>query len=433
MNTEKKHIIIAGAGPAGMMAAIAAAGRGAEVTVLEGMTKPGKKLLLTGNGRCNITNLSPDPALQYMSSGTIPASEFAGSVLAVFSVRDTIDFFREAGLMLTDKGLWVYPGSGQALSVLNVLLREMERLRVKLKLNTKVRGIRYEEENGKWKVSTGSWEYTADSVILACGSKAAPSTGSDGSGYEIAGGCGIKVEAPLPVLTALTSDDPYIKTAAGARTYAGLSLFAGEHLLAEETGELQWTEYGISGIAVFQLSRYLRGKLSDCRKNDILVTADLVPALSKTELAGRIRKTQERFGDSLAPEEILGGYTNTKVAEYLLKREKGTAAQRDQTHKKTNISVEKSTGAGEKNPEKLAGMLKSVRIHITGRRSFEHAQTTAGGVDTGMLTPGTLEAADRPGLFFAGEIIDIDGPCGGYNLQWAWSSGYAAGTAAAGK
>ena len=243
--TEKKKVVIVGAGASGMMAAIAAARNGAAVTVLEAMERPGRKLLLTGNGRCNITNTDPELPELYYGSG----SSHASSVIPQMDAEAVCKLFEELGLLTIQKNGYVYPYTGQASSVLEVLLTELQRLKVKLKYNEKVDELLRQEDN-TWLVRTATWQYPADAVIMACGSCAAPLTGSDGSGYRIAEQAGYRVNTPAPALVSLCCEEQFLPALAGVRSRAAVSLYdeSGNHLIRKESGELQWTKYGVSGI-----------------------------------------------------------------------------------------------------------------------------------------------------------------------------------------
>lgn len=457
-----KNVLVAGAGASGLMAAITAARSGAKVTILEAMDRPGRKLLVTGNGRCNLTNLDPKLASAY--HGADPA--FAKSVIDQFPPEATLSFFRELGLLTTDRGGYVYPYTNQASSVLEVLLAEVRRLKIRVKLSEKIERIFREEE--QWKVQTATWTYYCDSLILCCGSKCMPQTGSDGSGYALAASAGLPVRTPSPALTPLVCEGKFLPSLAGVRCHARITLLHSHHrtgnsiadsahyaqkskhsisvpassskataispsciigdgrhstvspkeavwnVIASERGELQWTKYGISGIAVFQLSRHV-----SCAASGELFAAeiDLLDPYSDDEVLSLLR-TRAR---SLSQEKIsvlLRGLLPEKLIP-VIQEKAGIPA-------KTTCAAldEKSFGA-------LLHTCRAFRLTITGTKDFDTCQVCAGGVDPSALSPETLECRSLPGLYFAGELLDVDGPCGGYNLQWAWSSGYVAGRHAA--
>ncbi len=430
---SQRRVIVAGAGPAGITAAIWAARGGARVTVLEKMKKPGKKLLLTGNGRCNLTNLSPGTAKAYERQEDSPARRrTVAGILEGFPVRETLAFFSGIGVPAVGRDSWVYPRSGQARSVLNALLSEAERLGVKMKYDAEVTRIFYDADAREWHAATDGWEYTSDSLVLACGGMAAPETGSDGGGFALARAAGHHVIPPVPALTGLVVPDPDIRLASGARTPAEVFLTADGKEAGSETGEIQWTDYGLSGIAVFQLSRRIAGMRS-CR--DFRIRVDLAPDLPEEEIASQMEAVLSRFGSRCGLLQLLCGYTHERTAAYLVKKD-GAEAEAEKTGAAAAGERKTGSGSGSRETEPLsrraARLLKRTELPVRGPRSFEHAQVTAGGADLTEVNPVTLESLLAPGLFFAGEMLDADGPCGGYNLQWAWSSGYAAGRGAAG-
>lgn len=390
-----------------MMAAIHAARSGAEVTILEGTEKPGKKLLLTGSGRCNLTNLRQSANCYRGADRT-----FTETVQKAFTVEDTLRFFHGIGLLTCDRDGYVYPLSAQASSVLDVLLAELRRQKVKLKCREKAEEI--SKEKGRFIVRTAGWSYEADAVILAAGSKAAPDTGSDGSGYLLAKGH--ELIEPLPALVPLQIKETWIRKFAGVRMQAKAALFYGGRMREEESGELQWTEYGISGIPVLQLSRY--AVRAQKEGQDVCVMLDLLPALDLKELTAYLQNRRAALTARHTASELLCGALPKKMIAPLMQRAGiSPSAPADE--------------AGEAALCALAGQIKQTELTVAGARSFAQAQACQGGIDCAQVDPHTLMSRKIPGLFFCGELLDVDGACGGYNLQWAWSSGYTAGRCAA--
>lgn len=410
-------VIIVGCGPSGMMAAISCARLGADVTVLEGQKTPGKKLLLTGNGRCNLTNLNFQPIKDYTSSDAGFLRPLLKEVFSRFSVEDTLSFFHEIGLMtVTDHGTYVYPLTGQSKTVLDLLLSEMRRLKVKLKLNEKAERI-VRNEGGGWKVYTQTWAYDCSRVILSCGSCAVPSTGSDGSGYQIASGAGLEIEKPLPALCACRCELPV--SAFGTRMQVRLTAIVDQTEVCSEEGQLQWTENGLSGIVVFNLSRYVSRAVGHGKKAGFLI--DLLPQMGEAELAFELERIRSRIesGDESGvlqnlPEKVLMGILPSRVISLVLA----------EYNKNKKDSFDAAL---------LAAQIKAFRTAVTAVRDFEYCQVAAGGVKISQVRPESLECRDKnlQGIYLTGELLDVDGPCGGYNLQWAWSSGYVAGVHAA--
>ena len=387
----KKQVLITGGGAAGLTAAVFAARNGAAVTVLEQNEKPGKKICATGNGKCNLTNLSmPSDAYR----GRHP--EFVREALAQLSVEDTVRFFEEIGIVTVSRNGYLYPRSGQAQSVTDVLCMEASNLGVKLKTNQKVTSLSCKQ--GRWKVTTTDWHYEGDAVILAGGSKASAIAGSDGSCYELAESQGHTLVPVYPALTALKCRGKNFKAWSGVRTGGEITLLIDGKPFKKEQGELQLTEYGVSGIPVFQLSRYAVCALREGHR--VGLTLDFFPEYTKEELKkllfGRKEhcpyKTEKELFIGLLPEKLI----------------KVLASDRE-----------------------FPNSLKDFPLEVTDTMSFAQAQVCCGGVDTAEVNPRTMESRLKKGLYFAGELLDIDGICGGYNLQWAWSSGAAAGSHAA--
>ena len=385
---EKKRVIIIGGGASGLMASIAAAQVGAAVTVLEQNEKPGKKICATGNGKCNFTNLQM-PADAYHSENP----GFEKNALEQFSVKDTVDFFSRLGLYPVNKNNgYLYPHSGQASSVAEVLCMEARSLGVKLKTNEYVEDIC--RENDIWKIKTRGWTYEGEAVILANGSRASAISGSDGSGYELAAKLGHDIVEPLPALTALKCKNKGFGGWAGVRTEGQVSLYADGEKLAKETGELQLTDYGVSGIPVFQISRYAIRALKNGK--NVTLKINFLPDFSGEQLDTFLKKRKTDCPYK-GKKEFLTGLFPDKLAKVLL-------------------------AYGN-----LQEAIESYPLQVTGYLSFEQAQVCSGGVDTKQVNAYTMESRIHPGLYFAGELLDVDGKCGGYNLQWAWSSGYVAG------
>lgn len=430
--TEKKKVVIVGAGASGMMAAIAAARNGASVTVLEAMERPGRKLLLTGNGRCNITNTDPKLPSMYYGSGSLHAS----SIIPQMDAGAVCKLFEELGLLTMQKNGYVYPYTGQASSVLEVLLTELQRLKVKLKYNEKVEELLRQEDNS-WLVRTATWQYPADAVIMACGSCAAPLTGSDGSGYQIAEQAGYQVNTPAPALVSLCCEEHFLPALAGVRSRAAVSLYdvSGNQLLRKESGELQWTKYGVSGIVIFQLSRFVSVQKVKNPAAVFQLYVDLFPDVESEMLFHLIQSRCRQLSD--APLRLLlCGILNEKLIPAVMERvfsgdtdhKAKTKQAKAKNKKEKQILCNQIT---DLQIEALADCMKNFKLTVTDTKSFDTAQVCAGGVDASQLDTQTMESLLHRNLYFVGELVDTDGPCGGFNLQWAWSSGWVAGTAAA--
>ena len=404
-----RHVTVIGGGAAGMMAAITSAREGARVTILEHKERIGKKILSTGNGRCNFTNTYQTPAC-YRSDNR----DFAWNIIQKFNVEKTISFFKELGIYPKDRNGYLYPYSDQAAAILEVLQIEVAKLDICVMTEINVLDIQPVKKGIR--ITTDKKTITADSVILACGSKAAPVTGSDGSGYQLAKLFGHRIVPVLPALVQLRCAEKFYKSISGVRVQGTVEIYADDIFLASDTGEIQLTNYGISGIPVFQVSRYAAKALY--QKQSVTAVLNFMPDMNKDEFLSFL---QERI--TLCPhktlDEFFTGIFPKKLCELWIRLSRLPKEMRV-----SDLSGEQL--------EKLVLLIQHLRTHITETNAFEQAQICCGGVDTTEINPDTLESNYVSGIYFAGELLDVDGICGGYNLQWAWSSGYVAGKEAAG-
>lgn len=404
-----RHVAVIGGGAAGMMAAITAAREGVKVTILEHKDRIGKKILSTGNGRCNFTNTYQTPAC-YRSDNR----DFAWNIIQKFNVEKTISFFKELGIYPKDRNGYLYPYSDQAAAILEVLQIEIAKLDICVMTEINVLDIQPVKRGIR--VTTDKKTITVDSVILACGSKAAPVTGSDGSGYQLAKLLGHRIVPVLPALVQLRCAEKFYKSISGVRVQGTVEIYADDISLASDTGEIQLTNYGISGIPVFQVSRYAAKAIY--QKQSVTAVLNFMPDMNKDEFLSFL---QERI--TLCPhktlDEFFTGIFPKKLCELWIRLSRLPKEMRV-----SDLSGEQL--------EKLVLLIQYLRTHITETNAFEQAQICCGGVDTTEINPDTLESNYVPGIYFAGELLDVDGICGGYNLQWAWSSGFVAGREAAG-
>lgn len=403
-----RRILIAGGGASGMMAAIHAARAGAEVTLLEQKERPGKKILSTGNGRCNLTNM--DQKEEYYRCDR---AGFPSKVLGQFPVDHTLEFFGRLGILPKNRNGYIYPNSDQALSVLEALLQELKVLGVRVICQTPV--TRATKRGETFLVSSGDRKFRGDALILAAGSKAAPVTGSDGSGYELASGFGHQLITPLPALVQLRCEEKHYKRLAGIRAEARVSLYGDGRFLASDQGEVQLTDYGISGIPTFQISRYASVALH--RKQKVVVRIHFLPQLDEAQVRDMLKRRRQDLAERTCL-QFMNGLLNSKLSAVLLK----LAGIREE---------QPVTSVTEAQWDQLLTQITNYETRVTAANSFEHAQVCRGGVDTRQVRENTLESRLVEGLYFCGEILDVDGICGGYNLQWAWSSGAVAGRSAA--
>ena len=407
-------VLIVGGGATGLMAAITAARCGAAVTVLEQNEKPGKKLLATGNGKCNLTNLD--------LSGWCLRSEdpdFAAAVVSVFPPEEVIAFFQSLGLRTMDRDGWVYPCTEQASQVLDLLLMEAEHLRIKIKTRETVRSIRKEmtaQGKRRFLTATDTWEYASDTVIIACGSPASGVKGSDDTALRLAEDLRIPYIPFLPALVPLRISGKYAARWAGTRVRAAAVLQVDGEEILSDTGEVQLTEYGISGIPVFQVSRFAVRALET--GHDTRVILNFMPDMTEEELCDELMSRLQSCPYKSIP-QMLVGLLPERLIPVLTEGTSGRDLQ--------NLSLSEISDY----LENLAGRICHFETIIKGAASLAQAQVCSGGIRTEELYE-TMECRRIPGLYFAGEAVDVDGACGGYNLQWAWSSGRAAGLSAAG-
>lgn len=406
---SKGLIFVIGAGASGLMAAISAASTGADVVLIDGNDKVGRKLLATGNGRCNFTNKELDSNLYW---GENPS--FVYKPLSQFGVKDTLAFFESIGVAIKDKNGYVYPRSLQAESIRKIFENEVDPY-MEGNLSLDIREVFYKEkvvdigiENGQFVITSKHSdeenlysEIIADKVIIATGGKANPSSGSDGSIFEILKKLGVKYSKPLPALVPLVSKDKFLKGLSGVRSEVSIDFFVDDKNVYERSGEIQFTDFGISGIVVFDGSGRVARGLSENKKCHVVI--DFMPEMDFSDCQHFLENRKKDM-------TILDSVFNSKLAKALL--------EISDFEKKGNVI-------------ELTKAIKGTKISITGTKDFDRAQVTTGGVLTDYIDENTMEYKDIPGLYFCGEVIDIDGPCGGYNLQWAWTSGYIAGKSAA--
>lgn len=401
----KYDVIIIGAGASGLMAAIAAGRKGSLVLVIEHKDKAGKKILATGNGKCNYTNLLQEDCC-YRSDNSL----FPQKVLKLFNTDKTIEFFKELGIYPKERNGYLYPNSEQSTSVVQVLLMECRRLGIKFNYNEKI--IKFTKPN--FTIITDQGTYYGKKLILATGGCASPKLGSDGKGYDYARFFGHSIIKPLPALVQLKSSDKNRKTISGVRIVGNIKVYSNDKAIAEEMGEIVFTNYGISGIPIMQASRFVAKALD--KKNNVRLLIDFLRDKTKNEVL-EILKYRITYGKGKSVEEMMVGLFNNKLSYVMIL--------------KSNIDPDMICDKLKaKDLEKLVGNIKEFTMTITDTNSFDNAQVTAGGVSTTEIDENTMESKIIKGLYLSGELIDVDGTCGGYNLQWAWSSGYVAGASA---
>ncbi len=405
-----KNIVIVGGGASGISAALSAARRAPKdtrITLLEGLDRVGKKILATGNGRCNLTNEEITP--EHYHSGQ---PELLAPLLAEMPPQRTLEFFRSLGLYCSAEEMGrVYPNARQASAVLDTLTLALEGAGIQTVCSAKIKHIA--RKGGAFLLTAQDGRTVrADALILAAGGRAAPAQGTDGSGLTLARQMGLECTPVYPCLVALKCGGGAAKGLKGIRSRGQVRLLRRGKAAGVESGEIQFTDYGLSGIPVFQLSCLLGPDPAGAE-----LAVGLLPEWDQAELARWISAQARRY-PSAPLERFLPGLV----------------------HKRLLFAVMKSVGisplsrpASSLSPREtaaLAGALKDWRFPVEGPLSWEQAQVTGGGVSLAELD-GRFGARRCPGLFLCGELLDVAGDCGGYNLHWAWCSGLSAGAAAA--
>lgn len=399
-------VIIIGAGASGCMAGITASRFGKSVLMFEKNERVGRKLRITGKGRCNVTNNCNTQELM----NNIPVNpRFLYSSFATFDTEDTMYFFEELGVPLkTERGNRVFPVSDNAEDIVNALADELERLGVKI-INKRVQKLI--TENGVCVgVVAGGKEYRSSSVLIACGGKSYPNTGSTGDGYTLAESVGHTVTELKPSLVPLVSPDKYCAELMGlSLRNVTLKLFEGEKCIYTELGEMLFTHFGVSGPLVLSASSHMRRMSPD--RYRILI--DLKPGLTPEQLDARI---QRDFAENLN-RDFINGIRKLLPAKLIPVMVKLTGIAPEQ----------KINGITKEQRKHLGELIKAFPVRISGFRSIDEAIITSGGISVKEINPATMESKLVPGLFFAGEVIDVDAYTGGFNLQIAFSTGYCAG------
>ena len=418
------RVAVIGGGASGCMAAITAAQAGADVHIFEKNEKPGKKLYATGNGRCNLTNLHMDDSCYHTRTADKNGSSLIHSAIERYSPADQIRFFADLGVPVYDRDGYVYPRTNQAQTVVRALEKRIAALGIRVHTGCPVRKIRRSQQGTKaddavFYVDCNDREARAfDTVILCTGGMAGPQYGTTGDGYRLAASFSHKISTPLPALTALECRGQFLKRAAGVRCRAAVTLYTGNDKKqireGREEGEVQMTDYGISGIPVMQISGMAARLLES--KQRVFVQIDFLPEFSDSAFSDEIERRMREDRSQMLGDLFLG-LVHKKILDLLL-AEKGLQAE---------MKARRIDDAG------IRQILQSMReytLEVIQVKSFKQAQVTSGGI---LLedTDADFQSRLQPGLFFAGEVLDVDGRCGGYNLQWAFATGYIAGLAAA--
>lgn len=399
-------VIIIGAGASGLMAAAAAASKGARVALLEHKDDIGKKILATGNGRCNFTNTDMSVNKFHGSKALIKNG------LSQFNYSDTIRFFKGLGIPAYDNAGYIYPNSRQAASVVAAFRMELMRLHVDVKTGINITDIKPADDRTGYCIQTDKGSFKSKRLIIACGLTASPKLGSDGSLFRQIEALGHHIQKPLPALCGFSCDGLNFKKITGVRCDATVASVIDGQMTEQNTGELQLADYGISGIPVFQISSLMSRALDKGQRVEVII--DFLPAFSDDELNGYIKDRSITTTDNRSLNEMLNGLLNNKLLLELI-------------HKSGVSPDKKGRLLTDDDCKSLTRSIKHTAVSVKKPRGAEFAQVCAGGIYTKEIDVRTLESKIHPGLYFCGELLDVDGICGGYNLQWAWTSGYIAG------
>ncbi len=396
-------ILIIGAGASGMMTAITAARDHKKVLIIEKLDKAGKKLLATGNGKCNFTNA-------YMSETCFGGDKtLIKNVLSRFTVDDCLEFFHSIGIYPKNKNGYYYPNSEQALAVVNALVQEMSHLSIDIVYETTVKDIISNKDNII--VETNNGRFVGQKLVIATGLLAAPKLGSDGSMFEIIKALGHRFNPILPALCGFYCKGINFKKVSGVRATGTVTAFINDVKIAEDTGEIQFTDYGLSGIPVFQISRHLSKGLY--AKSNVKISVNLLPGWDREKVLSEL-KHRKTINSKQTVDCLLNGLIHQKLSEIIL----------ESASIKSNLKISDLT---DSDLYKITSALQNITVSVSKFRDYEFAQVCTGGIPASDIHIDTLESKITPNIFFVGELLDVDGICGGYNLHFAWATGYIAG------
>ena len=396
-----REVIIIGGGASGMMAALTAAENGYDVTLLERQSRVGRKLLATGNGRCNLTNchVSPD---RYHGED----AGFCAYALQAFDTGETLQYFAGLGLLtVSEESGRVYPASNMAGSVLDVLRYALERPGIRVCTGQTVTAVK--RTAAGFTVRTETDVFHGEKLILAAGGCAGSKVGGVMDGYRLGRALGHHRTALYPSLVQLKTDPTYPRALKGVKAECGIAILRGGERVAENRGEVLFTEYGVSGPAIFDISRTV-----STGGEGLVCALDFFPDWETREVLDWLRLRREAMGAHEAS-TLLVGSCHTRLGQMLCKA--------------AGFTSQRAADLTDSDLERIARQVKRFALPITGTCGFDQAQVTAGGLRTEEFHPETLESRVVPGLYACGEVLDVDGDCGGFNLQWAWSSGHLAG------
>lgn len=399
----KVDVIIIGGGASGLMAGITAGRNKKKVVIIEHLDKVGKKILATGNGKCNYTNLHQE---EDCYRGNHPS--FVKSSLKQFSALDTIEFFKSIGIYPKNKQGYLYPNSEQASAVRDCLILEAKRVGVIIQIGETLVDIKKRQDI--FYVDTMKTHYEGKNLIFATGLLAGQGCGCDGSAFPYIESFGHHFIDIVPALVQLKAKQSYLPKLAGIRSQVSLTIVVDGKAFAHDQGELLFTKYGLSGIVVMQVSRFASRGLKNHKK--VVVGLNFLPNMKKEEIDKEL-EFRMHHNPNLNYGELLIGLIPYKLAGILIQEAK--------------LDVHKTVANRPEIRQRLTQVITKFSVEITGTRELSDGQVCAGGIDTAEVDADTMMSKKISNLFFTGELLDIDGMCGGYNLQWAWASGYIAG------
>lgn len=395
-------IVIVGAGASGLTAAIhASKNKNNNITLIERNNVLGKKILATGNGKCNYYN--SDQNLNHYHSNN---NDLIKEIINNKNLKQVEDFFNYLGIIPKIRNGYYYPFSNQATTIRNALVNELNKSNIKILDNEKVTSIK--KENNKFIIKTENNSIKADKVIISTGSYASPKTGSDGMGYNFLKEFNHTIIKPLPALVQLKANASYLKEWSGIRTDIKASLYINDEFIKSEEGEIQLTNYGISGICIFNLSRFVSRSLNENKK--VKINLNFIPMIDNIEdTLSNLNKSNKTI------KNLLDGILNSKLVDIIIK------ISSINPNKKYNELSSKELN-------NLINNLTNLSLDITGTNSFDECQVTTGGIPLTEINLSTMESKKEKGLYITGELLDVDGDCGGYNLTFAWITGILAGS-----